>query len=105
MGLDDGTVPERLAEQAVYCRALGSPLYAALLEQAALASAVDHAPPVERLGELDPHLLELRDLDTGDVVAIGIVAFEERDGDMSASVFNVDVIEDVARLDTAREAD
>jgi hypothetical protein len=35
MGLDEGTVPERLAEQAGYCRALGSPLYSALLEQAA----------------------------------------------------------------------
>src|ERR671914_71551 len=33
--LDEGTVPERLAEQAGYCRDLGSPLYAALLERAA----------------------------------------------------------------------
>src|SRR5919106_1205995 len=33
--LDEGTVPERLAEQAGYCRDLGSPLYAALLELAA----------------------------------------------------------------------
>jgi hypothetical protein len=35
MGLDEGTVPERLAEQAGYCRDLGSPLYAALLDRAA----------------------------------------------------------------------
>jgi hypothetical protein len=35
MGLDEGTVPERLAKQAGFCRALGSSLYAALLEEAA----------------------------------------------------------------------
>jgi hypothetical protein len=41
MGIDEGTVSERLAEQAGYCRVMGSPLYAALLDHAAADAARD----------------------------------------------------------------
>jgi hypothetical protein len=41
MGIDEGTIPARLAEQAGYCRVMGSPLYAALLDRAAEDAARD----------------------------------------------------------------
>jgi hypothetical protein len=41
MDLDEGTVPERLAEQAGYCRVMGSPLYSTLLDRAADDAARD----------------------------------------------------------------